>query len=240
MVLRCKELTEAVTATVVVARGSAEPTHASAWEIVTWVASAEAGFTDERVQSINDWQRQTTDLDTCPHTRALLVEAGRDRAYRRGDLIDDATWHASSSYRLMYEPFGLADMLTAVVSWDRNHELYVVLSTQRPEGFSTDDRELLAFVVQGARRLWLDWLRLRGLTGCSKPLTPREVTVLRCLLRGVSEKEAAAELGITRRSVHQVVVAIYRKFGVHSRADLMATWLDSPGRPPLSTSPPDD
>lgn len=53
-------------------------------------------------------------------------------------------------------------------------------------------------------------------------LSPRLHEVLGCLLEGGSEKEIAARLSLSGRTLHEYVTALYRRFAVHSRAELMA------------------
>jgi DNA-binding NarL/FixJ family response regulator len=53
-------------------------------------------------------------------------------------------------------------------------------------------------------------------------LPPRLRQTLHCLLEGDSEKQVAARLGLSQATTHQYVTALYRRFGVHSRAELMA------------------
>ena len=49
------------------------------------------------------------------------------------------------------------------------------------------------------------------------------------LLRGLSESAIARTLDIARPTLHNHVTNIYRKFGVGSRAELMALWLGRTG-----------
>ena len=60
------------------------------------------------------------------------------------------------------------------------------------------------------------------------PLTPSERKVLRLLLTKASEKSIAAQLGLAVSTTHQHVVALFRKFAVRSRAELMSLWLNRP------------
>ena len=53
-------------------------------------------------------------------------------------------------------------------------------------------------------------------------LSPRLRQTLGCLLEGHSEKEIADRLGLSATTIHQYVTALYRRFGVQSRAQLMA------------------
>jgi DNA-binding CsgD family transcriptional regulator len=48
---------------------------------------------------------------------------------------------------------------------------------------------------------------------------------LRSLLGGDSEKQVAAKLGLSQHTVHVYVKALYRKYGVSSRGELLAMWV---------------
>jgi DNA-binding NarL/FixJ family response regulator len=52
-------------------------------------------------------------------------------------------------------------------------------------------------------------------------LSPRLRQTLACLLQGDSEKQVAARLGLSPATTHQYVTALYRRFGVQSRAQLL-------------------
>jgi DNA-binding NarL/FixJ family response regulator len=58
-----------------------------------------------------------------------------------------------------------------------------------------------------------------GTTG-HVPLSPRLQETLACLLEGYSEKEAAERLQLSPATLHQYVIALYRRFGVASRSQL--------------------
>jgi DNA-binding NarL/FixJ family response regulator len=49
------------------------------------------------------------------------------------------------------------------------------------------------------------------------PLSEREMEVLGCVVRGMSNKEIASLLGISHQTVKNHVTAILRKFGVEDR-----------------------
>lgn len=53
------------------------------------------------------------------------------------------------------------------------------------------------------------------------PLSPRLRETLDCLLQGHSEKEAAEQLQLSPATIHQYVNALYRRFGVASRGQLL-------------------
>ena len=56
-------------------------------------------------------------------------------------------------------------------------------------------------------------------------LAPRLRQTLEALLNGDSEKEAALRLGLSVHTIHEYVNALYRLFGVSSRAELLACFL---------------
>src|SRR5688572_28221066 len=55
-----------------------------------------------------------------------------------------------------------------------------------------------------------------------RPLTPREIEVLRLLADGASYKDVASELGITVSTAQSRAKQIYRKLGVHSKMEAAA------------------
>jgi DNA-binding CsgD family transcriptional regulator len=61
-----------------------------------------------------------------------------------------------------------------------------------------------------------------GVVGDFEPISPRAAQTLELLLDGGSEKQIAAQLGISRHTVHVYVKFLYRHFGVCSRGELMA------------------
>jgi len=57
-------------------------------------------------------------------------------------------------------------------------------------------------------------------------LSPRLEQTLRHLLCGDSEKQVARKLALSQHTVHVYVKALYRRFGVSSRAELLAKHLN--------------
>ena len=59
-----------------------------------------------------------------------------------------------------------------------------------------------------------------------KDLSGRQTDVLHLLLRGMSEKEVARELGVSSHTVHTHVKKLYTQFNVSSRGELLAQFVD--------------
>jgi DNA-binding NarL/FixJ family response regulator len=62
--------------------------------------------------------------------------------------------------------------------------------------------------------------KLKNAAEAQKLLTPREAEILRHLREGMSNKRIAAALGISPRTVENLLSRIYFKTGIASRADL--------------------
>lgn len=53
------------------------------------------------------------------------------------------------------------------------------------------------------------------------PLTPREIEITTCIMRGFNNREIAQRLGITTSTLRTHIKRIYRKMGSHSKPNLM-------------------
>jgi DNA-binding CsgD family transcriptional regulator len=58
-----------------------------------------------------------------------------------------------------------------------------------------------------------------------EPLSRRERQTLELLLAGNADKQIAAQLEISRHTVHVYVKSLYKRFGVNSRSELLAKWV---------------
>jgi DNA-binding CsgD family transcriptional regulator len=56
-------------------------------------------------------------------------------------------------------------------------------------------------------------------------LSRRQRQTLELLLSGNAEKQIAAHLSISRHTVHVYVKSLYKRFGVSSRGELLARWV---------------
>lgn len=61
--------------------------------------------------------------------------------------------------------------------------------------------------------------------GISQSMSPRTRQTLELLLAGDSEKQIAGKLGLSPHTVHDYVKAVYRRFDVCSRPELLALWI---------------
>lgn len=159
-----------------------------------------------------------------------MRESGTDRVMWRPDHVD-RPWHKLNCGELMMET-EVRDRIYTAIALSPTLELSLCFDAhQSQRDFQIEDLHFVQALMMGLRPIALRMALSHGLLGSQGRLSPRERQVLAWLLRGFSEKEIAAELGLSYKTLHQYVVAIYRKFNVHSRAELMALWLEPP-RPP--------
>ncbi len=147
-----------------------------------------------------------------------------------GGLVDWEEFRRTEHYRLYYQTRHVADRLWAVCPVSANVELCYNF-----DRFGPPDDPARFFTVLDTRRAetllgGLAWFHKRvvlshGVLAGETPPTPAETRVLRLLLTGQSEKMIAHSLGLSIRTTHNRVTALFKKFGVQSRAELMALWL---------------
>src|SRR5665213_1499629 len=81
------------------------------------------------------------------------------------------------------------------------------------------------------RKMVADFCRLAGSENSQSPtkqirgLCQRHIQTLDRLLAGDSEKQIARHLGISQHTIHVYVKAVYRRFDVNSRGELLARWV---------------
>ncbi|MDG3008083.1 helix-turn-helix transcriptional regulator [Paludisphaera mucosa] len=149
---------------------------------------------------------------------------------RRQDVADDA-WYRCRMYVEYHEPVGIDDCAVSV--WELPGGRVDLVGLHRDAG----DRDFSGRQMALLRLFHAELGRLIGptLTSPDDPLSPTRLPprlrqTLSCLLEGDGERQVAARLGLSRPTVHQYVTALYRRYGVESRAELLARFIR---RPPL-------
>ena len=90
--------------------------------------------------------------------------------------------------------------------------------------FTARERRLLRLVHGELRPLV--GTKLASLAGAAtRPLSPRLRQTLNLLLAGRSEKQIAERCGLAKSTVNEYVGAMYKRYGVSTRAELMARFL---------------
>jgi DNA-binding CsgD family transcriptional regulator len=160
--------------------------------------------------------------------RMARVMKGPTAIFSRDQLLEDRDWYASDHVQefrreARVDSFIYASFLGPA---DRGH----TISLHRSWGaapFGEHERALVevfhrecAFLHQPATAVRPALLR---------GLAPRLRETLGALARGLSEKQVAAELGISPHTAHEYVKTLHRHFGVQSRAELLSLCLAQSG-----------
>ncbi len=156
----------------------------------------------------------------------MFAAGGSTRVMRTRDIEPEAErWERSPSRRLI-EAHGLRDRIIGAYAIDERTEVHFVFDRRRAQSdFSEADRAILEVMLSGIGRL-CRWLALSyGVYPQGSRISPRQREALQHLLTGEAEKNIADRMGLKQSSLHQIVVELYRRFGVQSRPELMAMWL---------------
>jgi DNA-binding CsgD family transcriptional regulator len=142
----------------------------------------------------------------------------------RQHLVDDRRHYSSDYHHQCHRPFGLDHGLLSRYQppgRDWHHELALVRAVGDPPFGRRECRVLHLFQLE------IGPLIGGALISTEKPLplSPRLRQTLDALLEGNSEKEAALRLRLSVHTIHEYVTALYRHFGVSSRAELLARFL---------------
>jgi DNA-binding CsgD family transcriptional regulator len=156
------------------------------------------------------------------------------RVHSRRELLSDAEWYGDALVADVRISMFLDDTIHAYRACGRGAVVGLQIVRDAADGsFDDRDRNLVELIMLEAERGLIPQAAaqsrpvMRDERPRSEHLTPREEQTLECLLNGSSEKEVAAQLGISFHTVHQHVKRLYRAFNVASRGELMARVLRS-------------
>lgn len=165
-----------------------------------------------------------------PFVRALN-QVGRAVAHTRRQLVTDRAYYGSWVFERYLQQGSVDHRLASIFpSVDGGVSFLHVHRSAGERDFSDRERALLGFL-----HAELGPLIGRALVSAAEPtpagLSRRLRQTLACLLEGDTEKQVAGRLGLSPSTAHQYVTALYRRFGVHSRAQLLAHVLRRRARP---------
>lgn len=158
----------------------------------------------------------------------LAAQAGAFRSYRLRDnsLVDFKTFRQTEHYDFFYRQLGVNDRLWVVIPVSPEAECYYCFDKFGRRRFSKQDLELASRVMRGIKWFHRQLLLSHGLGIAESRLTPTDRRVMKALVTGATRKELAELLGVTTGTAHQYTHSLYRKFGVRSKAELLALWLN--------------
>ena len=193
-------------------RGSFRPAVLDGWEASTLPALS---ILDSHGSAFSPLVRGL--MQRCPLTPGAVFTATRQ------ELVADSSWYEDPYVRDHLLPTHL------------DHAIYSSARSASPKvvqglGFHREKKDR-PFDARDRALIQLFHLEFGALLLPSQPsvasstqarLAPRQRQVLELLLEGLADKEIAERLGISRHTVNQYTKVIYRRFGVTSRALLMA------------------
>ena len=146
-------------------------------------------------------------------------------AIRRRDLQAAGLHNGGEIYHGWYEISDLGDSLVSIHHRSGPTDVAgIALHRERNDAdFSVRDRKMMRLFMIELYRLYRDGELEAGQGELLLP--PRQQQVLERLLHGHSAKQIAAAMGLSQRTVEEYARGLYEKFGVTTRAELMARFL---------------
>ena len=178
------------------------------------------------------------EIATDPIYRPLQHIPDRLITRTRQQVVSDAVWYRSVVFNEYFRPAGIDHRLVSLGQFSDAGAI-VGIDLDRPlrdRTFSPREQHLLHFFHGELGRL-IGGSLVSGTEPGPEKLSPRLRETLACLLDGDSEKQVAARLSLSHATTHQYVTALYRRFGVHSRAQLLAHVMRRTGSEPWRKFP---
>lgn len=172
-----------------------------------------------------------------PEYARLVGFAGPLVTRTRRQLWDDLTWYRSATYNEHHRACGIDHYVFSIARSPLG--LYNTIWLHRPVGDEAFTRRewWLVHTVHAELAALIGSALARADAPGVGGLTRRQRQTFDGLLRGDSEKQIAAHLGLSPATVHEYVTAIYRHFGASSRGELLARFIGV-SRPREAGDPP--
>jgi len=150
---------------------------------------------------------------------------GNFRSFRiRREL--SAAWFQGRYYQAYYASRGFHDVCFVIFPVHEDYESYFAFHrVDVNKDFTAGEEKIAACALRGIKWFHRQLILSHGVSFAEGPLSPMQRRIIQLLLTERSEKVIALELGQSRHTTHKHITDIFRKFGVNSRAALMAMWL---------------
>ena len=157
-----------------------------------------------------------------PVFRAMQSIPGPVVTCNRREVVNDTEYYRSISYNEYLRLAKIDHRLISVCQVSDEGAINAIHLQRAPgeRDFSPREQRLLNFFHEELGRL-IGRSLVSALEPDPEKLSPRLRQTLACLLEGDSEKQVAARLGLSQATTHQYVTALYRRFAVRSRAQLL-------------------
>ncbi len=173
-----------------------------------------------RMQTIQ-WNRKEVNEG---YVRAAR-DAGQFRSFRlRKEMRPE--YFEEPFYQTFHASRGFHDQ--CVVMFPVNQDYESMFNFQRvgvKKDFTAEEEAIAAYALRGIKAFHRQLALSYGLLVAERPLSAIQHQITSLLLTDRSEKQIAEQIGKPVSATHKHVTQIFRKFGVNSRAGLMAVWL---------------
>lgn len=152
-------------------------------------------------------------------------DAGTFRSFRLRQVMRP-DWFEEPFYQIFHASRGFHDQ--CFVSFPVHEDYESFFAFQRVGvtiDFTENEEAIAAYALRGIKWFHRQLALSYGLLIAERPLSPIQRQITPLLLTERSEKQIADEIGKSSRMTHKHITEIFRKFGVNSRAGLMAVWL---------------
>jgi len=152
-------------------------------------------------------------------------DAGIFRSFRLRDVMRPA-WFEEEFYQAFHASRGFHDQCFVIFPVHEDYES--LFSFQRvgvKKDFTAGEEALARYALRGIKWFHRQLALSHGLLIAEAPLSPTQRQITQLLLTERSEKLIAEQIGKSPAMTHKYITEIFRKFGVNSRAGLMAVWL---------------
>ena len=164
-----------------------------------------------------------------PAFRAELPLIGRDSSFLREEMVDSRTWYSASTVQDGRRVANIDDTI---------HSSRVLpsrggtddLSLHRPwkaRRFNERERRIVQLFHNELAHVWR-YQAQRSAQHPLRTLPPQLALTLQQLLQGLSEKEIANRMKLSRHTVHAYAKVIYQRLAVNSRGELLVRYAGRP------------
>lgn len=190
------------------------------------LATHRVGWADEAAERRWREYAQSMPVERTPEYPYINRFSGNRLTLSRDEIWGRESWYRSKTFNDIHRACGIDDYVMSVRSTHKpGRSLSIWVHREVGDAaFGERERSLIMLVHDtvcqelGGYLSWADEPRLGE-------LTDRRRAVLDGLIRGDSEKQIAFALGVTRATVHDHVLGVYRHFGVSSRGELLARFI---------------
>ena len=129
-------------------------------------------------------------------------------------------------YQIFHASRGFRDQCVVFFPVNENYEsMFNFQRVGEKKDFTAEEEAIAAYALRGLKWFHLQVALSHGLLIAEQPLSTIQRHVTKLLLTECSEKQVAEKIGKSPGMTHKHITEIFRKFGVRSRAGLMAVWL---------------